>query len=163
MRVTGKKENAMKRKTLLFTLVCLLGLALFFVWKNLSRDRMDHPSEVSIDGIQVISLSVYEYRPIFISSLGEKLQSIEEIGVIRDLVDIMERAQMTDLQFKEDFEKYDYQVSMNDDSGEILLCFKGGEEEDAIYLEKRFDGGKVYRVKRQDMARFKEIFEKLQG
>jgi len=95
--------------------------------------------------------------------LGEKLQSIEEIGVIRDLVDIMERAQMTDLQFKEDFGKYDYQVSMNDDSGEILLCFKGVEEEDAIYLEKRFDGGKVYRVKRQDMARFKEIFEKLQG
>ena len=45
--------------------------------------------------------------------------------MIRGLVDIMERAQMTDLEFKEDFGKYDYQVSMNDDSGEIHFCSRG--------------------------------------
>lgn len=163
MWVTGKKENAMKRKVLLFILICILGLALLFVWKNPIRDNADKASEVSCDGIHINSLSVFEYRPIFISSLGEKLESIEDMGMIRDLLSIMARAETTDLQFKEDFGKYDYQVSMNHDTGEILLCFKVVEEEDAIYLEKRFDGEKVYRVKRQDMARFKEIFKKLQG
>lgn len=153
----------MERKVLPWIIICILGLMLFLISVNPRNAMENEPNGDSYDGIKIVSLSVYEYRPIFISSLGERRYLIENVEEIKALIKMVERAEPTNLMFKDDFGKYDYQVSINEDTGEILFCFKTLEGSNEIFIEKRFDTKKVYKLKKQDIEPFRKIFEKLQG
>lgn len=153
----------MKRKILPWILICMLGLTLILI-SVYPRKAIDSPSnEASYDGIRIDSLSVYDYRPIFISSLGERRYYIENADEIKTIILMMDRAEPTNLMFKDDFGKYDYQVSINEDTGELLFCYKITDEVNEIFIEKRLDTKKVFKLKKQDIEQFRRIFEELQG
>lgn len=153
----------MKRKILPWIIISTLGLALILFLVNSQKATESSPNKASYNEVKIRSLSVYDYRPIFISSLGEKRYLIENVDEIKVLVRIIERAKLTNLRFKDDFGKYDYQVSINEDTGDIQFCFKIDDNKDEVFIEKRFDTNKVYQLRKQDIEEFRKIFEKLQG
>ena len=153
----------MKRKIVTWILICMLGLTLILISVNPRKVAENELAETSYDGVIMDSLSVYDYRPIFISSLGERRYLIENVDEIKALIMMSERAEPTSLSFKDDFGKYDFQVSVNEDTAEILFCFKRNGHENEIFIEKRFDTKKVYKLRKQDTELFRKIFEKLEG
>ena len=157
------KEIAMKKKLLPWILICVLGVTLILISLNPRKAIENEPNGTSYDGIRINSLSVYDYRPIFISSLGERRYLIENVDEINALIKMIERAEPTNLSFKDDFGKYEYQVSINEDTGEILFCFKINDEENEIFIEKRLNTNKVFKLKKVDTEQFRKIFETLEG
>lgn len=82
----------MKRKILPWIIISALGLVLNLLLVNSPKATEGNPNEARYDEVKINSLSVYDYRPIFISSLGEKRYLIENADEINALVRLIERA-----------------------------------------------------------------------